>query len=281
VLSKTDVTDLIEQCGLATYREEILAAVLAGHRLEPGGDGRTRIGGLPDLAEGERWPHGTDGIPYTFVAQIDCTALPPLTGAFAGPAWGHAGALLRIFAALDARVPEPGPAVALACSPDAPVARASLPPRPDPMPDTAWEADDESLRQLTETAVRPVPFLTVQSGWSVLPEPARDVAQEAYDEFAQRLSRDGAPFDPGSWAAPQLLGHAESVQGEDPRYAGPWLLGDEAALQDLEAWRLLLNLPDGYPDLSFGDGGALALVIPAGDLAVGRYDRLVTEPSMG
>jgi hypothetical protein len=33
--------------------------------------------------------------------------------------------------------------------------------------------------------------------------------------------------------------------------------------------------------MSFGDGGALAIVTPASDLAEGRYDRLVTEPSMG
>jgi hypothetical protein len=33
--------------------------------------------------------------------------------------------------------------------------------------------------------------------------------------------------------------------------------------------------------MSFGDGGALAIVIPIVDLAQGRYDRLATEPSIG
>ena len=42
-----------------------------------------------------------------------------------------------------------------------------------------------------------------------------------------------------------------------------------------------LNIDDGYPDLSFGDGGALAIVVPVADLAAGRYDRLVTEATMG
>ena len=33
--------------------------------------------------------------------------------------------------------------------------------------------------------------------------------------------------------------------------------------------------------MSFGDGGGLAIVIPRADLAAGRYDRLVTDLSMG
>ena len=54
-----------------------------------------------------------------------------------------------------------------------------------------------------------------------------------------------------------------------------------AGLQAVDAWRVLLNVADGHPGMSFGDGGALAVVAPAADLAAGRYDRLVTEPSMG
>jgi hypothetical protein len=51
-------------------------------------------------------------------------------------------------------------------------------------------------------------------------------------------------------------------------------------LAEREAWQLLVNIPDGYEGMSFGDGGALAIVAPVADLARGRYDRLVTEPSM-
>ena len=281
LLGREQVTELIDSCGLGRHRDAILGAVLAGYRLEPGGEGQTRIGGLPDMAEGEAWPHGPDGIPYTFVAQIDCSALRPLTGEFAGPEWRHDGALLRIFAALDARIPEPGPAIALACPPDAALTRAPLPPRPDPMPEGAWEPDDDSLRLLHETPMNAVPFLTAAVGWYVLPESARESAAEAYRELSARLAAGGAaPLD-RSWGVPQLLGHAESVQGEDPRYAGPWLYEDEPDLEGRENWRVLLNIADGYRGMSFGDGGALAVVVPAADLAEGRYDRLVTEPSMG
>ena len=228
LLDRDEVAALIDACGLGEHREAVLGAVLAGYRLEPGGSGRTRIGGLPDVADGEVWPRGEDGIPYTFVAQVDCSALPPLSGDFPGPEWHHGGALLRVFAALDARVPEPGPALALACPPGAPVSRAELAPRPDPMPASAWEADDESLRMLREAPVRPVPFLTAGVGWAVLPEEAREDAATRYRTFAQRLAAGGAPPLRGRpRGAPQLLGHAESVQGEDPRYAGGWLLRDE------------------------------------------------------
>jgi hypothetical protein len=44
---------------------------------------------------------------------------------------------------------------------------------------------------------------------------------------------------------------------------------------------VLLNIDDGYEGLSFGDGGALAVVAPISDLVSGRYDRFETEPSMG
>jgi len=102
-----------------------------------------------------------------------------------------------------------------------------------------------------------VPFLTVPEGWFVLPEDARETpaAADAYREFAVRLSTDGPPHIP--WRGTiQLLGHAVTVQGEDPRFAGPWLLRDDFGLRDPRAWRVLLNIDDGYEGMSFGDGGA-------------------------
>jgi hypothetical protein len=153
---------------------------------------------------------------------------------------------VRIFSYLDARVPEPGPALALACDPDAAVARTALPPRPDPMPSSAWEPDDDSLRILRETPVTPVPFLTIPEGWFVLPEDARETpaTADAYREFAARLSTGGPPHIP--WRGTiQLLSHAVTVRREDPRFAGPWLLRDDSGLRDPRAWRVLLNIDDG------------------------------------
>ena len=120
-----------------------------------------------------------------------------------------------------------------------------------------------------------MPCLTAPIGWYVL----GDATGEDYDTFARRLAAGGAQPTERTWGlgAVQLLGHVETMQGEDPRHAGGWTYPD---LPGLDAWRLLLNIDNGYPDLSFGDGGALAIVAPVADLAAGRYDRLATEASM-
>jgi hypothetical protein len=273
LLTREEVAALIDEHDLGEHREKILAAIRPAYRLVPDTHSPHRIGGLPDLAPGERWPHDEDGIPYTFVAQIDCSQLPPVVSEFDGPPWNHGGALLRIFAALDGRAPEGGPAVALACPPDAPLTRTEVPPRPDPMPADVFEPDDDSLRRLEEVPVRLQPFLTARQGWYVLGARAD---QLRYDDFAYALEAGGAKPRRDAWQDAQLLGHASNEQGEDPIHAGTWL--DEDTVD--EDWCTLLNLP-AHPGMSFGDGGSLAVVIRVEDLAAGRYDRMATDQSMG
>ncbi len=167
--------------------------------------------------------------------------------------------------------PDPaGPALALACPAGTPVRRAALPPGPD---------SEDALRELHETPVHAVPCLTSKLAWYVLGDGPREET-EAHETFARRLAAGGAEPTRRTWGNGdlQLLGHVETVQGEDPRHAGSRV---HRELRDLDAWRVLLNIDDGYPDLSFGDGGALAIVVPVTDLAAGRYDRLVTEATMG
>jgi uncharacterized protein DUF1963 len=274
LLTRGEVARLIDRHELGEHREAVLAAIRPGYWLEPGpSDSPHRIGGLPDLARSERWPHDERGFPLTFIAQIDCSALPPIASEFPLPEWGHGGALLRIFAALDARAPEPGPALALACHPGTPVARAELPPRPDPLPADTWEAEDESLRMLGELRVRLVPVLTAQAAWYAgIP----DQITEAYERLAARLPVAGGRPRDAQWQIPQLLGHSETLQGEDPTSTGEYALPEIPRT----SWGTLINIPD-HIGMSFGDGGGLAIVIPLADLAAGRYDRLVTEPSMG
>lgn len=273
LLTRQEVTALIDEHDLGEHRDKILAAIQPAYRLVPDSHSPHRIGGLPDLAPDEAWPHDEDGIPYTFVAQIDCSHLPPLVSEFDAPPWSHGGALLRIFAALDARVPEGGPAVAFACRPDAPLTRTEVPPRPDPMPEDAFEPDDDSLRRLDEVPVRLQPFLTARVGWYVLGDGSH---QLGYDDFAYALEAGGATPRRGAWQDGQLLGHASNEQGEDPIHAGTWIYEDTADGD----WCTLLNLPT-HPGMSFGDGGSLAVVIRLEDLATGRYDRMATDQSMG
>lgn len=270
--TRADVAELIEECGLGEHRERILASIRPGYRLEEAPDGPHRLGGLPDFAPGETWPHDELGFPYTFVAQIDCSALPPLAGELGHPAWGHGGALLRIFAALDGRVEE-YPALALACSPDAPLTRAAeVPPRPDPLPEDTWEPDDDSHRELSESHVQAVPVLT-----SVLAEGVELNGDEAYWDFKLRLKLGGRALDRDDvgWAFNQLLGQAQTAYGDDPRPGAKWGDPDE----DPDDWCVLVMLNN--TDISLADGHGLAVMLRAEDLAAGRYDRLVTEISSG
>lgn len=268
LLTVAEVDALIERHGLASHRDAVLAAIRPGYWLLPGTAPRTRIGGLPDLAPGEQWPHDEDGIPHTFVAQIDTSALPPVVSEFPLPEWGHGGALVRIFAPLDARIPEPYPAVALACPPDAPVARAALPPRPDPMPADAWEPDDDLLRELHEQRIHLVPFLSARTAWYAGIPPA---LSEAYEEFGRWLGAGGEEPPDHQWQLPHLLGHGTTMQGEESGSSGEFLHADVPR----DAWRTLINLP-----LLQDVGVSLTIAAPAEDLAAGRYDRLVVEVSM-
>jgi hypothetical protein len=78
----------------------------------------------------------------------------------------------------------------------------------------------------------------------------------------------------GGWhVLPQLLGLPEPVQ-DDPRY-GAAACHVDASLRDRNAWTLLLQFDDTFA--RYGDGGGFFVVIPRADLAVGRYDRAVSE----
>ena len=257
---------LIDEHDAGDRREEILAGIRPGYRLTPDPKGPHRTGGEPDLAPGEQWPHDEDGIPYTFVAQIDCSRLPSIESDFPLPEFNHGGRLLRFFTPLDAYMPEPNRAVALACSPDAPLTRTPVPPRPDPMPDDAWEPDDDSLRELDEQRVRLTPFLSL-----------RDAQYD--DAFAAALVAGGvAPRQEREWGTKesQLFGHATNVQGEDPSPMGQCVYEGT----DEDEWCLLLHIPPGEA-LDLGDGGDLSILIRYEDLAAGRFDRLATDISMG
>ncbi|MDA0184812.1 YwqG family protein [Solirubrobacter phytolaccae] len=272
--TRAEVSAWIDEAGFSAHRDEILASIAPAYRLRPAdGEAPHRIGGLPDLAPGEAWPH-CDGVPHTLVLQLDCSKLPPLTSEFGdAPPWNHRGELLRVFAGLDMAMPEPDRAVVLARSPAAPLTRADLPPRPEPLPDWAWEAEDESLRMLAPRFVHVVPCLTV--GFDPYGRRFSHSEIQACEWLLHRIS--AGPI------AAQLLGAATTMQGEDPRHTGPFVLeehGETENVPDSADWTVLANLAD-HPEMSFGDGGALALVIPLADLAEGRYHRVVTDPSMG
>jgi hypothetical protein len=117
-----------------------------------------------------------------------------------------------------------------------------------------------------------VPFLSARIAWYA------DIPAEAsddYHEFARRLTAGGEQPPDHQWQLPHLLGHGETLQGEDPSSTGEFTNPDVPRGE----WCTLINIPD-HQGMSFGDGGGLAIVIPIADLAAGRYDRLVTDLSM-
>ncbi|WP_170179243.1 DUF1963 domain-containing protein [Solirubrobacter pauli] len=260
LLSRAEVEHLIDEHGLGEHRETILAHIAAGYRLQRVPDSPHRVGGLPDLAPGEGWPHDEDGVPFTFIAQIDCTQLPSLQSEFPSAVFNHGGRLLRLFGRMNAAEMVPDEAVGLLCAPDAPLTRAELPALPNPMPPDV-ELEDSDLRELYGEPVRPLPFLTARY------EPFGDF--DDYSEFRSRLAAGGVRRREDAWDDPQLLGYAGNEQGSDPVAAGPWVYDDTAE----DDWCVLVHLPG-------MDWGSLSVLIRRVDLAAGRFDRLATDISL-
>ncbi|MFL5893488.1 MAG: DUF1963 domain-containing protein [Thermoleophilaceae bacterium] len=308
-MSAADVVGLARAEGLADVAEDLAGCVRPGWRIVPSGErapsGVSKVGGSPDLADGESWPLSARGIPMGFVAQIDCRAIPPLPVEWEEQvrAWRHGSQLVRLFInVLDNW--ELGPACALACDPRLPLTRTTAPPIPDPWPaggswDSLHRQDRSRLYVLPETAVGFEPFLTAPETHPVL---RRDLQQfdegaERYLQWLYRLRIDGAPNDAKSfikpWEVHHLLGEPISVQ-DDIRSLGAMLhqradewaaeraVPADPALGDEAAWQVLLGLHmDDRLRLEIFDGGAIQILAPVADLADGRLDRLVYGISSG
>lgn len=67
---------------LLPYVDSLMTAARPGVRLkaDPVADGRSRLGGTPDMPDGVEWPRGKDGSPLLFVAQVDLSAVPHIDG---------------------------------------------------------------------------------------------------------------------------------------------------------------------------------------------------------
>jgi hypothetical protein len=288
MLTADDVRLIAVEEGLGEHADVLADWVIPGWRLDPGGAGRSRIGGDPDLAADETWPLNQRGVPMTFLAQIATDELPALE-------WPSvslpAGVLVRVFADLIDNPFEPGPARVFVTA--APAAHTPGPGIPDPWPEGGeWDdLDEDRVAELPEAAVRPVPFLSV-------PETHPDVAPdggflpseqgERYYTWANRLRIDGTVYKddayegPMPWAINHFLGAASSGNG-DVQSAGAHLfrhpslaasLGYEPddALADPAAWTTLLSLHDGG-DLEILDGGSYAVLVPVADLRAGTLHR--------
>jgi len=109
MMGRDAVIRLAHEEGLGDQAEELARTVRPGWRLDldpnadPGRPGASKIGGDPDLAEEEARPESPRGIAMTFLAQIDCSALPAIDSA----GWRHGRHLVRLFADLVANAGPP------------------------------------------------------------------------------------------------------------------------------------------------------------------------------
>lgn len=300
MLDRDDVRELIAEEGLGEAADVIMAPVRAGYRLavldaaNTAAPGMDRIGGDPDLTHGERWPVSHEDWPMVFLAQINCSGLPPLPAQWPDPTpWPHHGALIRIFANLLADPGAPCAARALLADPSAELIRRPTPARSEKeVPEDAKPV--ESPSRLPECAVRPIPFLTlpevlpgiVESWWGSSP-PA-----ERYRRLSQRLRDHETPLPEPARLSPvhHFLGEPRSIQDdvkqmaaflvEDPHSARQREIAPEPALGEPDAWRCLLALHDDERiGLHIGDAGGLHVMVPVADLTANRLDRLMCDES--
>ena len=172
------------------------------------------------------------GVAMTFLAQIDCSNLPPLHGWDDPRPWRHDGRLVRIFADLVDTPNEPGLAIALACDPETALSRTEAPPIPDPFPPGGQWDDldpDERFHVLPEAAIGLVPFLTAPEIDPELKPEIFDFSDpaEAFSSWGSELRGGGSSGDrPAPWELHHLLGEPVSIQ-DDVLLTGPAIYSDD------------------------------------------------------
>jgi hypothetical protein len=264
--------------------DEVVGAARAGWVLaeaEGPAARAVRVGGAPDLAAHETWPHSAGGTPMVFVGQVDLDALPPIPPPWDDPRPAAASSgLLRLFADLAENAYEGGAATALLAP--AGVAVAPAPP-PEWPADWGNDGEDDRLLGLPHVAAAATPFLTLPESLPGLEPFDGTPAGEAYNKLAMRvrvaesaewledLMRDG----PNPWELSHLFGHAVSIQ-DDTRYAAAH---EHPDVPDHQDWTVLLGIHSGWGGIGVLDGGAYHIMSPTADLRDGRWDRLSCDVS--
>ncbi|MBP2161857.1 MULTISPECIES: YwqG family protein [Asticcacaulis] len=87
-LGKKNSKPGIESAFTDMQKDLIRSVAKPAIRLEIG-DGPSRLGGLPEMPAAFDWPHGANGKPLAFLAQIDLASLPPLAQEMGLPSVGR------------------------------------------------------------------------------------------------------------------------------------------------------------------------------------------------
>jgi hypothetical protein len=255
---------------------------------------RSRIGGAPDLADGELWPINARGIPLTFLAQIDTSTLEPHVAPWRpSTPWRHHDQLIRVFADLIDSPVAPCLTIALACSPAQQLRTVSRPATPEPWPSGGpYDAGTEQERywDLPATAVRLVARLSAPETHPLLrPDPfdMTSATASAYERWLERLRRDGNELVETIPPPPplhSLLEHASPDVIEDLDDVGAYIASEgnphrPPGIVPVRAWTPFLSLYDDDDlGMQIADAGAFLVLAPADDLAEGVYDRMLCVP---
>lgn len=279
---REEMLALAERCGVGAHGPALLALRRYSIRLraeelaaEEDEDspslGDSRIGGLPDLPRGMKWPLYEDR-PLVFLAQIDLAVAALLDEEGLLP---RTGFLWFFYDALEYKEPTDtrwrgGARVFYSDVEHAELVPAQPPAHPStPKPFPAYPLTLESERMLPPLET---PFLSLLD-----PSPA---AQHGFGEFSWHATE----WDPER-PIHRMLGYATPLQGDPYLQAQVGSVGasfegwndagerEQALLREAAGWRLLLQV-DSEPDNSLlhQDGGYYYFFIREEDLRAGRFE---------
>ncbi|MEU3877361.1 MULTISPECIES: YwqG family protein [Streptomyces] len=245
-----------------------------------------RLGGLPLLPQGVEWPVWEGHGPLSFVASVDCAALPAGELDIPLPADGTLaffyfdGQIDSGDAFVDFADPECRPGARVIHIPaGVPVAE-----RPLPLYECDHGEDGDDCEDCEQLEAYPEVPLTVRVE-ATAPDIWHPVVREAFGSDDSSL--EGWPeeftdalYDRKPGPGHQVGGHAHPVQnpleyeiahaalGQDVRWDDP------RVAEDAGNWVLLAQFDtDGDADMMWGDCGALYWLIRPADLAALRFDR--------
>ena len=261
----------------AELADRWIATLRPGLHLRPATPGEPvacRLGGNPRLPEATPWPEWPEHGPLTFIAEVDCAALPH--GEFE-PAFPATGSLLFFFfdGQLDDRRAlvhgsvidsQPGARV-LYIEPGAEVAERSAPAGIRPYPGPCLAGD----------IVLTIPDCGHPDAVWAITDPDAEALFDPEFTSAVHIPHRGPRH--------QLAGHAHPIQGaveyevavRSVTSATPAPSPDEEAYwayAPVNEWHLLAQFDtDSASEMMWGDGGTLYWLITADDLVARRFDR--------
>lgn len=268
---------IIEEAGLKGYADVLQAAAADAIRITPAPIeehrlplGASRVGGMPDLAPDQEWPHWSNG-PQSFIAQIE---LADLAGYPVAAVLPNAGWLSFFYnSAQDTWGfdPKDRGSFRVLYTPPGTVRRRDLPPG---IPShgvfdlcAAHLSADVSLPAYDAPAF-------AAAGLASIPEASMEELQERLDEVLRSSGRS------------MLFGHPDQVQSEMQTecamVTGGLYCGDQSGYRDPRAaglrgaapeWRLLLQVAsEEDASMMWGDLGCLYYWMRQQDLAARSFE---------